>query len=254
MHWYVVPEETPDLPFDSIINSLDWRNQPWTATGPGEVYGAPREFDGWGRIPPPAPPLTHICGTEEDFRLGGLRDTSEPPLDRDVTGIPTCCQTFGGIVLSGTGAVWSSGGVLLWGPTLIDQGMSPFFDNCDFPKGFLDPTGSYRLTGNMPLFADYDVWWAVPPIHGQWRLVARLSVAPSVPVDALTFQAQENCGGAPEWQLNFGPGPVWDVVFTVPTHTPPPPEEQKWRLRIANSFPTVPVVVLAWTLIPVAPL
>lgn len=113
INWYVVPPENGVLGIPSPINTQAWRAEKWSKTGVGEVFNAPRVFDGWTRIV--VPPTSHLCGTAEDFRLGGIRDTSLPPFPRSVTGIPECCHRFGGLVLGGTGEV--SRGALIIGGT-----------------------------------------------------------------------------------------------------------------------------------------
>ncbi len=101
IHWYVVPEQNGALGIPLPINVQYWRAEKHTKGGVGEVFDAPRVFDGWDRLR--VTPTDHLCGSEDDFRNGGIRDTELPPFPRDVTGIPECCQEFGALVMGGTG-------------------------------------------------------------------------------------------------------------------------------------------------------
>jgi len=88
--WYVAHPDAPVLPFASVFNSLDMDKEPWTRTGPGEVYGAPRVYN--GREAPPGVDGGHVCGFFYDFEYGGKFDESEPPVIYDDNGIPLCCN------------------------------------------------------------------------------------------------------------------------------------------------------------------
>jgi hypothetical protein len=109
LHWYITDPGNGTLPYPSRINSLNWRPDNMNPAPVGEVTFADQVFDGWLRIIPPGPG-DHICGTREDFELGGLRHTAQPVLVRDGDGIPTCCRApIGGMVMGGGGQIQYGG-------------------------------------------------------------------------------------------------------------------------------------------------
>lgn len=124
VHWYIVPWENGTLPYPCRINSLDWRPDRYNPSPVGEVTWAPRVFDGWGRIVPP-PPGDHVCGDRSDFELGGLYLPDEPPVTRDLDGIPTCCRpAIDGLVIGGAGievppVAFSAGALVIGGTGLL---------------------------------------------------------------------------------------------------------------------------------------
>jgi hypothetical protein len=124
IHWYAVPWSNGTLPFPSRINSLDWRPDRFNPSPVGEVTWAPRIFDGWGRIVPP-PPGDHVCGDPSDFELGGLYLPDEPPVTRDIDGIPTYCRpAIDGLVIGGEGIriqpqPFSPGAVVMGGTGIV---------------------------------------------------------------------------------------------------------------------------------------
>jgi hypothetical protein len=118
-----VPRENGALPFPSRVNPLDWYTDPHRHTGVGEVYGEDRTF---ASAKPVRVLGDHVCGTEDDFRLGQLREDGRPPTEYWPSGIPKCCDTDrreaeGGMGLGGAASartdpsVMASGGVGLGG-------------------------------------------------------------------------------------------------------------------------------------------
>lgn len=88
LYWYFT--DLPFLPFPTVFNSKDWCEDPWHYDGLGEVFGAPRIYDGLEQMPG----LTggHICGTPEQFLYGDTWPPTGAPLTYDRDGIPTCCN------------------------------------------------------------------------------------------------------------------------------------------------------------------
>lgn len=193
VHWYVVPPENGTLPYPSRINSLCWRDAQMNPSPVGEVSAGEQFFDGWGRIVPPIPPGDHICGTREDFELGGLRNTDEPPLTRGPDGIPTCCRgVVGGVVLGGEAVIpdiqpTGPGGGVLAGEALYDPEYSAY------QVTSTDPLLAVILATEIPL-DDARQWWdAAPP---DW-----------------TLESTEERGTAGDWTLRYLPGgQVWEVI------------------------------------------
>lgn len=107
IRWYFVPEANGTLQKDSRIESLDWTTDPWTWTGVGEVYGAPRLYD--TRQPPLILPTNHVCGTDRDFAEGEILNPTLPPTVYANDGIPTCCRPPLQGLLIGGGAVEVTG-------------------------------------------------------------------------------------------------------------------------------------------------
>lgn len=85
--WYFT--DLPFLPFPTVFNSKDWDEEPWLHNGLGEVYGAPRVYN--GREVTPGLTGGHICGTREDFEQGPTWPPTGEPLTYGPDGIPTCC-------------------------------------------------------------------------------------------------------------------------------------------------------------------
>lgn len=87
--WYPVAEPVECLPFPSRVNSLDWHSQPWRAAGVGEVFGAPRVYNGRKALPY-AVGLTP-CKPAETFTDGEPLDPSAPAQEYNPDGFPRCC-------------------------------------------------------------------------------------------------------------------------------------------------------------------
>lgn len=87
LDWYFT--DLPFLPFPSVINSLDWRDDPWEPHLLGEQYGQSRNYNGKERIEG----LTgeHVCGDEADFANGQPWPYTGEPILYDDAGIPVCC-------------------------------------------------------------------------------------------------------------------------------------------------------------------
>lgn len=78
------------LPYPSKIRPLSDVYFPWVQNDVGEVYGAERKLN--HKVAPPFIVGQHVCGTREDFEVGGTRDAISPPVVYDKNGIPLCCQ------------------------------------------------------------------------------------------------------------------------------------------------------------------
>lgn len=115
IRWYRVPFSNGTLPFDTAVNSDYWVSQPWTRTGPGEVIGDRRRFD--GRPPPVIVTTGHVCGTPDDFLLGCVFNDQIPPVTYGRDGIPECCRVGPkGVVIGGKAALLDrTTGVVLGG-------------------------------------------------------------------------------------------------------------------------------------------
>jgi hypothetical protein len=107
IRWYPAKEPIEVLPFPSKINSLDWNSAPELASGVGEVYGSPREYNG-AKVIDYAHGLTP-CQPAEVFRDGEHYDQALPAQKYDEKGFPLCCLdrfvSTGGILLDGTAVV-----------------------------------------------------------------------------------------------------------------------------------------------------
>lgn len=90
VYWYFT--DLPFLPFPTIFNSRDWCEDPWHYTGRGEVFGAPRPYD--GMLVVAGLQGGHYCGTREDFENGPSWPPTGEPLVYGPDGIPTCCPRF----------------------------------------------------------------------------------------------------------------------------------------------------------------
>lgn len=88
VYWYFT--DLPFLPFPTIFNSRDWCEDPWHYTGRGEVFGAPRTYNGMEEVAGLSG--EHICGTQADFEDGPSWPPTGEPLEYDDDGIPKCCR------------------------------------------------------------------------------------------------------------------------------------------------------------------
>lgn len=86
--WYFT--DLPFLPFPTLFNSKDWQEDPYHHLGIGEVWDAPRNYN--GRLHTPGLTGGHICGAREDFEQGPSWPPTGAPLVYDQDGIPTCCR------------------------------------------------------------------------------------------------------------------------------------------------------------------
>jgi hypothetical protein len=104
IEWYPAALDAPVLPYPSKIRPLSQAYYPYAPTDIGEVYGASRKLN--HKKTPPFVAGQHLCGTRDDFELGGIRDASPPPVVYDKNLIPVCCQPAvvadGGAAASGT--------------------------------------------------------------------------------------------------------------------------------------------------------
>lgn len=97
--WYIVPDDTPFLPFYTRFASRLWDNERQMQDGPGEVQGAPRPYSAnkldnkrLNRIP---------CGTAEQFAGESLDDGTL--VWRGSYGFLSCCwKQQPGLVVGGT--------------------------------------------------------------------------------------------------------------------------------------------------------
>lgn len=90
VRWQEAEPNAECIPFESIILSTQQEPEQGFEDGVGEVADttrrttlarAPRGLAG-----------AHVCGTEEEFRNGGTRDPSLPPVRYGATGWPLCCD------------------------------------------------------------------------------------------------------------------------------------------------------------------
>lgn len=179
VHWYVVPDDTPTLPYPSRINSIDWRDNRVNPSPVGEVTFADRPFDGWGRIVPPIPG-DHICGTRADFADGGTYLPDDPPFPRGEDGIPLCCRPeIGGLVVGGGTAfvdVWEAGdgGVGISGSAFVE----PIIPGAGWSGALITPGVWYTYDSSAFLSAWFrwlssvgeqwalDTYYTAPPVYG----------------------------------------------------------------------------------------
>ena len=121
IRWYRVPPEWGTLGVPSPINSLDWNAVPWTKTGVGEVYGAPRTFVYGG--PPAGGPFAHRCGTDEEFREGQAFDPFGRRTVYAANGLPVCCQPDAPIVIDGGIEIGGSADITVIPPSPVTGGI-----------------------------------------------------------------------------------------------------------------------------------
>jgi hypothetical protein len=94
IRWYPArPETDGTLPFPSRICSLDWATNPHAVEGVGEVYDAPRRYNGARALV--GPPTRRVCGTEDQFRNGAYFDDDRAPTEYFPNGLPKCCGLDG---------------------------------------------------------------------------------------------------------------------------------------------------------------
>jgi hypothetical protein len=125
--WYPAAPGACHLPYPSTFMSRDWDATFPEDTGPGEVYGASRNYN--ARRPNPNATGQHICGTPDQFAGQATYDPAvNVQYNRD--GIPLCCGAAelprGGAVVGGRAAVGytppaprSPGGVLIGGTAVV---------------------------------------------------------------------------------------------------------------------------------------
>lgn len=104
--WYL-NEPAPALGFPTRIRPLRTMKFPELQDGVGEVYGEPQPYLKTEAIP--FLTFDHICGTRDDFALGGVFDPDAPPVQYTRQGLPVCClppfAAEGGAVGSGSADV-----------------------------------------------------------------------------------------------------------------------------------------------------
>lgn len=105
--WYFVDQTTPFLPFPTVFNSANWRNDKSLEPLLGEVTGASRPWR--NGLPPGLYTGNHFCGTAQQFRDG---IPAPVPIDRLTNGQPVCCGSplptafhLGGLLYEGAGEV-----------------------------------------------------------------------------------------------------------------------------------------------------
>lgn len=215
IHWYIVPDDAPLLDYPSRVYSLDWSPDPWAAEGVGEVYGADRKFDGWERIT--LQPAGEVHGTEEDFTVGGIRDSSAPQLAREPNGLPTeCVGPPDGIVLSGEhSAELPDGGAQVSGG---EQG-NVTQDNITPCGGFpFDLDKWYLYVRSFPTLPSPGGYWH-PLTPGTYRLYWFWANTQTATYDGFA-QCLQGCpfmGGAITSPMNTRKGSV-DIVVTAPSN------------------------------------
>jgi len=244
IRWYKVPMGTPFLPFPSRIVSLDWVAEPWTATGVGEVFLAPRKFATWNS--PHVPPGGHFCGTPQDFAEGGLFQPLDPLVGYTAGGLPTCCGDNIGVQVGG-GLFVQAGGVLVGGGQLVEPiAGGVLVGGASSPAtaggvlvggdwGEVPPPGTDCVTAGEILFdTDYertvfagtDQWFKLPVVATTYHLTMT-NVDPEGDVEfalwggvcpgSLTPIALTHGIGTDCWEFElFGVGEVW-LQFSVAT-------------------------------------
>ncbi len=89
IRWVEARPDAPVLGRVARIMSLDDECDPWLPTDVGEVDGAPRPFT--GQKAPVGLNGDHVCGSDEDFELGGTLDEEAPEVRYGALGFPLCC-------------------------------------------------------------------------------------------------------------------------------------------------------------------
>lgn len=90
IEWFPCAPGAKDLPFESNITNPFWERDQYEFEDGEEPLeeviptGKPRVKPGTGK--------GHVCGTEEDFRDGGLYLPDEPPVLYGMLGLPACCN------------------------------------------------------------------------------------------------------------------------------------------------------------------
>lgn len=90
IEWFPCAPGAKDLPFESNITNPFWERDQYEFEDGDEPLeeviptGKPRVKPGTGR--------GHFCGTEEDFREGGLYLPDDPPVLYGRLGLPACCN------------------------------------------------------------------------------------------------------------------------------------------------------------------
>jgi len=151
--WYRCRKGAPTLGWESSLQSLDWMGFPWLQTGPGEVYNAPRVYHQEPWVP--GANGDHVCGTEEDFRLGELYLPLLPPVQYSPEGLPLCCSPpIGGVVLGGSALVpvAGTGGVRLTGTAYVTEETHNYF-----ATNAGGPLMAVNCVGGVPI-ADATTW------------------------------------------------------------------------------------------------
>lgn len=89
VRWQEAEEGAPVLGFESVILSRQMEPDRWFEQPIGEVEGDSRTVT--LAKAPRGLVSDHVCGTEAEFRDGGTRDPSLPPVQYGATGWPMCC-------------------------------------------------------------------------------------------------------------------------------------------------------------------
>lgn len=200
IQWYRAAPDAPPLGRSTAFMSLDWLesapDQPWYPN-PGEVYGAERPYSFKGELI--SPTYDHVCGTDEDFRLGAVFDP-----DRDVQydeqGLPLCCgqpaTPFLGLVI----------GFEL--PDPDDVIGTPFcFDAPLLPFGVVG-------TGTVQPFVE--CWFKIPVTAGTTYRATFTGVTQSF--DFIPWEGA-TCGSAVAGMTRAIAGPTDTEDFTATTNT-----------------------------------
>lgn len=148
IRWYVTDPAAPVLGYPSKIRPLGTCYIPEAAAGVGEVY--PQNYQYYWAPPIPFQNWEHVCGSREDFEVGGVRDDTPPPVEYDRHGIPVCCQPP--IVADGGGVGTGTADVSVVGLVYCPK----YFSNIPF-AWFLNPTIPDQKWESDPLTTLYTV-------------------------------------------------------------------------------------------------
>ena len=103
VRWVEADPDAPTLDKVCIISRREWERDEWLPAPVGEVTGAQKKFS--PSFVPVGLPGEHVCGTDEDFDLGGKYEPELPPMEYAANGWPRCCTppllVRGGAVGSG---------------------------------------------------------------------------------------------------------------------------------------------------------
>lgn len=183
--WKECDPNALSFPGDQAICNTELELEPWTEFAVGEVAGAPRPIA--LRYAPVGTGRGHICGTEDDFAHGGLRDTTIPDVRYAINGLPVCCNP----------APTPRGGAAAGGSVV------PSYTPAPPPAGQTCGTAGTLVMGQLraqtsPTTPTAD-WWGFPVVAGTTYHV-RLTPNP-IPNLTVTFFRGASCAFA----LSFHP-------------------------------------------------
>lgn len=92
IRWYPVAEGAGSLELPTVINCLEWDDQPWVESATGEVWGAPRSFLNTSSLPYAVD--LGPCGDATTFANGEVFNPALPPTIYNEDHFPACCQAI----------------------------------------------------------------------------------------------------------------------------------------------------------------